>query len=366
MAAEPNSQGVGSMPGAELQHLADFRLHFPGIVNNSLAIFSVLAPAKRCFVITERPGGSRDTVLLTVPLDPGFPPIISTGIITPGMWGNCPSGETFALPSAYEAHGQIYIDGSLPRRPLRNREWCLLHIVEGRIQHPIRASSQQLQDYANGLFSSPKGRVHSKNSNTVAEFGVGASAGIAKLIGNPLFDEKMLGTLHLGIGSNQQFDGPIQSRIHHDVVCARPRLVVDQIVLLADGQFNVSAKSAYRPVSEFSPLPDVNQAVRLGKIVLSKSLSREDVSDSDYVIDPRKVGHWFTTTTTTRGPKVHNQIVEKTDAPLVEKIMASLRSSPTQALKLKTILDFAPSRKRARVPRIINGLVVYGIVEFER
>jgi len=60
----------------------------------------------------------------------------------------------------------------------------------------------------------------------VAELGIGLNPK-AKIIGATIIDEKVLGTAHVGIGSNYWFGGPIRTIIHLDQVFKNPLLKLD-------------------------------------------------------------------------------------------------------------------------------------------
>lgn len=53
----------------------------------------------------------------------------------------------------------------------------------------------------------------------VGELGIGMNSNVTELCGYPALDEKMKGTVHIGIGMNQMFGGNNAAPLHMDFVC---------------------------------------------------------------------------------------------------------------------------------------------------
>ena len=53
-------------------------------------------------------------------------------------------------------------------------------------------------------------------ARVLGEFGIGCNPAIQKPMGNPLFDEKIYGTIHLAIGAG--LSGTNESAVHWDIV----------------------------------------------------------------------------------------------------------------------------------------------------
>jgi hypothetical protein len=51
-------------------------------------------------------------------------PLMSPGIVLPGSWGNVPPGESFCCPDSAYVHGEICINGSIPKRKLDGEAMC--------------------------------------------------------------------------------------------------------------------------------------------------------------------------------------------------------------------------------------------------
>jgi len=77
-----------------------------------------------------------------------------------------------------------------------------------------------------------------EGSRTVAEFGFGTNPE-AKLIGNILQDEKVLGTVHIAFGDNSSYingEKRNQCEIHWDTVCENPTVFFDGEKVLDNGE----------------------------------------------------------------------------------------------------------------------------------
>ena len=74
-----------------------------------------------------------------------------------------------------------------------------------------------------------------KNARNIAEFGIGTNYQ-ARVIGNILQDEKVLGTCHIAFGNNSSFGGKVYSEMHIDNVIQKPTIVVDKEIIMKDGK----------------------------------------------------------------------------------------------------------------------------------
>jgi leucyl aminopeptidase (aminopeptidase T) len=69
----------------------------------------------------------------------------------------------------------------------------------------------------------------------IAELGIGLNPG-AKIIGNPLVDEKVMGTIHVAIGDNSTMGGVVKAGIHLDGIVKGPTLTAGSKVLIKHGK----------------------------------------------------------------------------------------------------------------------------------
>jgi len=206
---------IASMPGIQLKYLHYCQGDYKKLELLCEDVFGSLSAFTHATITTFGPNNE----IGTLNLDLGkHKPITSSGIIENGKWGNVPSGETFCMPEPSHCNGTVYLRGSIPNYPLLENEWIFFQVEKGEINaKTIDASTLEIRNKFRLLFFT-NGHVKHLNSNVLAELGVGLNEQIDTLTGMPLFDEKMIGTIHLGFGSNYQFNGPIKCKTHHDLV----------------------------------------------------------------------------------------------------------------------------------------------------
>jgi leucyl aminopeptidase (aminopeptidase T) len=77
--------------------------------------------------------------------------------------------------------------------------------------------------------------AHGRNGLNVAEFGIGINPR-AKITGNVLEDEKVLGTIHIAFGDNSGFGGRIKVPSHQDGIVKNPDVWLDGKQLMKNGK----------------------------------------------------------------------------------------------------------------------------------
>ena len=149
-----------------------------------------------------------------------------TGIFhKPGDFGNLPAGEAFIAPIEGKAEGHVVIDGRLGR--LRG---VIKIVVKGGWAKKISGKpSMKIRKMLDEV--GPK-------AYNLAEFGIGTNPK-ARLFGNPLEDEKVLGTCHVALGDNSTFGGKVQAGIHIDGVLLRPTIKLDEKIIMESGRLKV-------------------------------------------------------------------------------------------------------------------------------
>lgn len=143
----------------------------------------------------------------------------------PGSFGNLPAGEGFIAPRESSAQGRLVFDGSIWPIGLLE-EPLTVEIEEGYATKISGARADELQSLL---------EPHGKEAFAVAELGVGTNDA-ARLTGNVLEDEKVLGTIHVALGDNHSFGGAVRVASHQDGVVLEPTLVVDSKVLMEAGR----------------------------------------------------------------------------------------------------------------------------------
>ncbi|MCG8482193.1 MAG: aminopeptidase, partial [Clostridia bacterium] len=67
------------------------------------------------------------------------------------------------------------------------------------------------------------------------EFGIGTNK-LAEIINNPLVDEKVFSTVHLGFGNNLFMGGNQNCNMHFDMIIKEPTVYLDDICIIKDGE----------------------------------------------------------------------------------------------------------------------------------
>lgn len=143
-----------------------------------------------------------------------------------GTGGNLPAGEVYAPPNGKRIEGKIVIDGSsrVQNGTIVAKESITLEIHDGNITE-IKGGEEakELENTLNWAASVAK---HPGSVRRICELGIGLNPK-AKIIGATIIDDKVLGTAHVGIGSNYWFGGNIYAIIHLDQVFRNPKIEFD-------------------------------------------------------------------------------------------------------------------------------------------
>ncbi|MDP2749892.1 MAG: aminopeptidase, partial [Nanoarchaeota archaeon] len=154
----------------------------------------------------------------------------------PGSFGNLPAGEASISPAENICSGLLVVDYSIAGIG-KLKEPVKIHIDHGFISEikggeQAKALAKMLAD------------VKSELAYNIAELGIGTNDQ-AKITGSVLEDEKVIGTVHIGIGNNASYGGKIDVPIHIDCVISKPTVVVDGKRLMEDGEFLLDKKSLW-------------------------------------------------------------------------------------------------------------------------
>lgn len=150
---------------------------------------------------------------------------IDTGLIhKPGAFSNLPGGEAYIAPEEKKSTGTVVFDGSFApfgflKKPIT------LRLNKGSVTKIN--GSRKLQS----IFS-----LYGKRERVLCELGIGTNPS-AKITGNVLEDEKVLGSIHLAFGNNLGFGGSNKARIHLDGVIKRPTIWIDEDLIIKKGKF---------------------------------------------------------------------------------------------------------------------------------
>lgn len=155
----------------------------------------------------------------------------------PGSGGNLPAGEVYISPANYDAEGVLVFDGSLseaqggafvPRKPVTAEvHGGLVTKLSGgagakRFAASLRAGEAAARKMKGQPgWTTPRIAGYVKHARHLGELGIGLNPA-ARVTGNMLEDEKILGTCHFAIGAN--YDDDAEAFIHLDCLVQKPTI----------------------------------------------------------------------------------------------------------------------------------------------
>lgn len=144
-----------------------------------------------------------------------------------GDFSNLPSGEVYIAPVEESVNGIFVVDasiGSIVKKPIK---------ITVRNGYAIKfEGGKQAEELHKRLK-----KLKSKAAFHIGELGIGTNDK-AKICGNTLEDEKVLGTAHIALGDNTSFPGGIMSApCHIDGVFTKPTIKVDGKEIMKNGKF---------------------------------------------------------------------------------------------------------------------------------
>ena len=219
-AASDRGARVATMPGITQDMLErTMSADYAAVKRRSQAVAGILTEARLVRVTSD--GGTDVTFDLA-----GRSALADTGDLRePGAFGNLPAGEGFIAPIEGATRGRIVFDGAeaIYGEPL-------VVMIEG-------GYAVDLEGEAGRRFREeiePRGA----EAFAVAELGIGTNEA-ARLTGEVLEDEKILGSIHVAFGDNHTFGGRVRVASHVDQVVLRPTVEVDGTTLLRGGELLV-------------------------------------------------------------------------------------------------------------------------------
>jgi len=161
----------------------------------------------------------------------------------PGAGGNLPAGEVFVSPALRAVEGTIVFDGSIAdivgdivvQQPIACavRGGYVVGVeggdeakkLEAALTHGLNMAASLVRERG---MAPELALSYGTNARHLGEFGIGLNPA-ARIKGNMLEDEKVLGTIHFAIGANYDEDAP--ALIHLDGLVRDPTVVL----LMPDG-----------------------------------------------------------------------------------------------------------------------------------
>jgi leucyl aminopeptidase (aminopeptidase T) len=141
-----------------------------------------------------------------------------------GEFMNLPAGEVFIAPKEGTANGKLVIDGAF---------W---EILENPVTIDVKDGFAKRITGTKEIAQQISKR--GKEGRNIAEVGIGMNPK-AKIIGNVLEDEKVMGTVHVALGDNSTFGGKVRAGIHIDGIINKPTFIADDEVIMEDGKLIV-------------------------------------------------------------------------------------------------------------------------------
>ncbi len=221
---EASKQGVriGTMPGINQESLIRcLSADYEEIIQTNERLTTILKNTSEIRVTTKL--GTNLTMQIR-----GRRILSSTGELrTIGESGNIPSGEVYCAPHEGKTNGVVVFDGSIAGIGMLDGP-VTVEINDGFAEVFTGKSTQakvfekMLQDVG-------------KYARAVAEFGIGTNPK-ARVSGDILEDEKVLGTIHVAFGNNLSMGGKINVPIHLDGIVTKPTVYADDEKIIAAGK----------------------------------------------------------------------------------------------------------------------------------
>ena len=145
-------------------------------------------------------------------------------LTAPGSFGNLPCGEGFVAPLSGEG---TVATRSLASIGLVQGHPAHLTIEGGRLTKATGPEGERLYELLTGA---------GEQGTNLAELGVGTNDR-ARLTGNILEDEKILGTIHVAFGASAGIGGTVAVPIHLDVVVTDATLTIGDTTVLDAGRY---------------------------------------------------------------------------------------------------------------------------------
>ncbi|HKZ93410.1 MAG TPA: aminopeptidase [Candidatus Bathyarchaeia archaeon] len=210
----------------------------PGITEDMMRIGGLTANYQQVAALTDKVTailGKAKTVKITTPSGTDLTmsvekraPLPDTGLYhKTGDWGNLPAGEVCLAPVEGTTNGVWIIDsmGSIVTQPLK------VTLKDGWAKRFDGPDASKLENMLKSA---------DKNAYNIGELGIGTNSK-ARITGNILEDEKVLGTVHIALGDNTSYaGGHTKSKIHLDGILFQPTVKVDSRLLMQKGKLLVS------------------------------------------------------------------------------------------------------------------------------
>jgi len=159
--------------------------------------------------------------------------LLDSGIFTAedfeqgNMTTNWPCGEVWVAPVEPSANGVAVFDTVFHQgKKITDLE---LTFRNGKVvNHRARENGD--------LFAAMLGEAEG-DRDMIGEFAIGTNPEVTRVTGDTMLDEKIVGTVHLALGSNRYFGGNNVSTLHKDMVILGPTLYAGGTKVIEGGKF---------------------------------------------------------------------------------------------------------------------------------
>lgn len=156
---------------------------------------------------------------------------VMPGIVGRGELSPVPNAEVNVSPVEGTANGILVVDASIPylgigllKQPIR------FTVRDGRITDIEGGDPEQVEKLRSAWLQQADPSVYN-----IAEMGIGMNP-MCRFKGLMLEDEGVLGSIHIGTGTNITLGGNVKARSHYDLIMSAPTLTLDGKVLIQDGR----------------------------------------------------------------------------------------------------------------------------------
>jgi leucyl aminopeptidase (aminopeptidase T) len=235
-----NARTGATEAGARVASMPEFEAHMlePG---GPMAADYVQIAAD-CQVFAERLTAAKDVVVraphgtdLRFSVE-GRPGEVDNGLYgsEPGMWGNLPAGETYAIPLEGTAEGRLVA----PAGWYPFLEEDMVFRFEGGEVVELSGGGG-VGDKFRELLKLGEDDPACRARRNLAELGIGTNPN-ARKPDNVLEAEKIKGTVHIAIGDNIHMGGVVEADLHDDFVQPEADLYLDGEPVILNGEWRIA------------------------------------------------------------------------------------------------------------------------------
>lgn len=148
-----------------------------------------------------------------------------------GDFGNLPAGEAYIAPVEGKVGGKVVVDGAVEDSGILSKDDYVTIEFENGLVCSINGG--RTASYLSGVLAQYPDSVRN-----MIELGIGTNPS-AKLCGNNLEDEKVLGTIHIVIGDELELSKNTKMPVRIDMVVVAPNLYLDGKLIMDNGKLKI-------------------------------------------------------------------------------------------------------------------------------